>query len=340
VPDATVLVVNAGSTSLKLHLVSAGEEAVPLESLVEASSARVSAVAHRIVHGGALREPALLTPAVLSAVKEASALAPLHNRPALAAIREATAALPAVPHVAVFDTGFHATIPPAAATYAVPTRWREQWGVRRYGFHGLSVQWAAERARSRRLVVCHLGGGSSVTAVLDGRSVDTTMGFSPLEGVPMTTRAGSVDPGVLVHLLREGHLTLGELERELEYESGLAGLSDGGSGDIREASPLAREVYVHRVAGAVGAAATALGGLDGLVFTAGIGERSPETRAAIAARLRFLGVELDSGANAAALPDADLSPPGVRVRTLVVHAREEIVAARAARAVLGRRVGR
>ena len=333
-PDGTVLVVNAGSTSLKLHLVSSAGDAEVLASFGDVSPGRVAAVAHRVVHGGQLREPTRLTEGVLASIEAASALAPLHNRPALTAIAEAVAALPAVPHVAVFDTGFHVTIPPAAATYAVPRRWREEWGVRRYGFHGLSVEWAAERARARRLVVCHLGGGSSITAVLDGRSVDTTMGFSPLEGVPMTTRAGSVDPGALLHLLREGLLELEELERELEHESGLAGLSDGGSGDIREASPLALDVYVHRVAGAVGAAAAALGGLDALVFTAGIGERSPETRARIADRLRFLGVELDPEANAAARGDADISAAGASVRTRVVAAREEIVAARAARALL------
>ncbi len=333
-PDGTVLVVNAGSTSLKLHLVSPADDAEALASFRDVAPARVAAVAHRVVHGGELRAAARLTEDVLAAIEAASALAPLHNRPALAAIDEAVAALPAVPHVAVFDTGFHATIPPAAATYAVPRRWREEWGVRRYGFHGLSVQWAAERARARRLVVCHLGGGSSITAVLDGRSVDTTMGFSPLEGVPMTTRAGSVDPGALLHLLREGLLELPDLERELEHESGLAGLSEGGSGDIREASPLALDVYVHRVAGAVGAAAAALGGLDALVFTAGIGERSPETRARIAERLRFLGVEVDPAANAAARGDADISGERASVRTLVVAAREEIVAARAARELL------
>ena len=333
-PDATVLVVNAGSTSLKLHLVSPADDAEALASFRDVAPGSVAAVAHRVVHGGELREPARITEDVLAAIEAASALAPLHNRPALAAIDEAVAALPAVPHVAVFDTGFHATLPPAAATYAVPRRWREEWGVRRYGFHGLSVQWAAERTRARRLVVCHLGGGSSITAVLDGRSVDTTMGFSPLEGVPMTTRAGSVDPGALLHLLREGLLELPDLERELEHESGLVGLSEGGSGDIREASPLALDVYVHRVAGAVGAAATALGGLDALVFTAGIGERSPETRARIAERLRFLGVELDPEANATARGDADISGAGASVRTLVVAAREEIVAARAARGLL------
>ena len=333
-PDGTVLVVNAGSTSLKLHLVSPADDAEALASFRDVAPARVAAVAHRVVHGGELRAAARLTEDVLAAIEAASALAPLHNRPALAAIDEAVAALPAVPHVAVFDTGFHATIPPAAATYAVPRRWREEWGVRRYGFHGLSVQWAAERARARRLVVCHLGGGSSITAVLDGRSVDTTMGFSPLEGVPMTTRAGSVDPGALLHLLREGLLELPDLERELEHESGLAGLSEGGSGDIREASPLALDVYVHRVAGAVGAAAAALGGLDALVFTAGIGERSPETRARIAERLRVRGGAVDPAANAAARGDADISGEGASVRTLVVAAREEIVAARAARELL------
>ncbi len=336
-PDASVLVVNAGSTSLKLHLVSSSDDALPFERLADVSPARVSAVAHRVVHGGALREPALLSADVLRAIEEASVLAPLHNKPALAAIAQATEALPAVPHVAVFDTGFHATMPPAASTYAVPARWREEWGVRRYGFHGLSVQWAAERARASRLVVCHLGGGSSVTAVLDGRSVDTTMGFSPLEGVPMTTRAGSVDPGALLHLLREGHLDLAELERELEHESGLAGLSEGGSGDIREASPLALDVYVHRVAGAVGAAAAALGGLAALGLTAGIGERSPETRARVAERLGFLGVSHDAESNAQAVGDADISAPGASVHTLVVRAREEIVAARAARALLANR---
>jgi len=339
VPSAAVLVVNAGSTSLKLHLVSAADETEALGAFEEVSPGHVAAVAHRVVHGGELREPARITDDLLAAIEAASALAPLHNRPALTAIAEAVAALPAVPHVAVFDTGFHATIPPAAATYAVPRRWREEWGVRRYGFHGLSVQWAAERVRVSRLVVCHLGGGSSITAVLDGRSVDTTMGFSPLEGVPMTTRAGSVDPGALLHLLREGLLELEELERDLEHESGLAGLSGGGSGDIREASPLALDVYAHRVAGAVGAAATALGGLDALVFTAGIGERSPETRARIAGRLRFLGVELDPEANAAARGDADISAAGASVRTLVVAAREEIVAARAARELLAAETG-
>ena len=213
--------------------------------------------------------------------------------------------LPDVPHVGVFDTAFHASLPPEASTYAVPARWREEWGVRRYGFHGTSVAWVAEQVRVPRLAVCHLGGGCSVTAVRDGRSVDTTMGFSPLEGVPMATRSGSVDPGALLYLLRERLLTLEELDRALEHESGLAAL--GGLDD-----PLAFAVYTYRIACAVGAAAVALGGLDALAFTAGVGENRADVREAIAGRVAFLGAEVH-----------------------VVPAREELVIARQVRALLG-----
>jgi len=259
-----VLVVNAGSTSLKLHLVE-GDESRQIMSWGQ-SLGHVSAVAHRVVHGGPrFREPVVIDADVRHAIEQVEPLAPLHNAPALRAIDEARKALPDVPHVAVFDTAFHATIPDEAATYAVPQQWRD-WGVRRYGFHGLSVQWCAEQVRVPRLVVCHLGGGSSVTAVRDGRSVDTTMGFSPLEGVPMTTRSGSIDPGALVYLLRER-------------------------------------------------------GLDALAFTAGIGENSPVVRSRICERLSFLGV----------MPDSSGS-----VAVHVVRAREELVAARAARELLGR----
>jgi acetate kinase len=222
-------------------------------------------------------------------IEQLAVLAPLQNRPALEALAQARAALPDVPHVAVFDTAFHRTLPEAASTYAIPRLWRERWGIRRVGFHGLSVQWAASQVRVPRLVVCHLGGGCSITAVRDGRSVDTTMGFTPLEGVPMATRSGTVDPGALVFLLREGLLDVAELERALEHDSGLAGLSDGGSGDIRDASPLALAVFVHRVAGAVAAMAAACGGLDALAFTGGIGERAAEVRERIVERVRFLG---------------------------------------------------
>jgi acetate kinase len=223
------------------------------------------------------------------AIEELSVLAPLHNRRALEEIRRAREALPEVPHVAVFDTSFHRTMPPAASTYAIPQRWREEWDVHRYGFHGISVQWVASQVEAERLVVCHLGGGCSVTAVMGGRSVDTTMGFSPLEGVPMATRSGSVDPGALVYLLRERRLTLDELEDELEHQSGLAGLSGGDSGDVREASALALDVFVHRVAAAVAAMAAAGGGIDVLAFTGGIGEHATGVRERIVECVRFLG---------------------------------------------------
>jgi len=265
------------------------------------------AVGHRIVHGGGrFRAPVVVDDAVAESLAELAPLAPLHTAPALAALGEARAALPEVPHVAVFDTAFHATIPDEAATYAVPRRWREEWGVRRYGFHGLAVAWAAEQVPVPRLVVCHLGGGCSVTAVRDGRSADTTMGFSPLEGVPMATRSGSVDPGALLYLLRARGVSPDELDRVLETESGLAAL--GGLDD-----PLGFAVYTYRVAQAVAAMAVALGGVDAIAFSGGVGENRADVRAAIAERLGFLG----------------------DVRLEVVTAREDVIVARAVRALLG-----
>jgi acetate kinase len=279
-----VLVVNAGSMSLKLHLVH-GDESRRVDGFVDAD-----AVGHRVVHGGRrFDRPVLIDFEVERAIEELSVLAPLHNRPALEQIRRAREALPGTPQVAVFDTAFHRTMPPAASTYAIPARWREEWDVHRYGFHGISVQWVASQVDAERLVVCHLGGGCSVTAVRGGRSVDTTMGFSPLEGVPMATRSGSVDPGALLYLLREGRLTVSELEDALERRSGLAALSGGGSGDVREASPLALDVFVQRIAGAVAAMAAACGGIDVLAFTGGIGEHAGNVREGIAGRVRFLG---------------------------------------------------
>jgi acetate kinase len=242
---------------------------------------------------------------VLAAIEELRPLAPLHNEPALQAIRAAQAALPDVPHVAVFDTAFHATIPEEAATYAIPQRWREDWGIRRYGFHGIAVQSVAAQVDAERLVVCHLGGGCSVTAVLRGRSVDTTMGFSPLEGVPMATRSGSVDPGALIYLLRERGLTVEKLDDALEHESGLAAL-----GGLDE--PLGFGVYTYRIAGAVAQIATALGGLDLLAFSGGVGENREDVRAAIADRVRFLS----------------------EFRVEVVPAREELVIAEAVQELL------
>ena len=339
-----VLVVNAGSTSLKLHLVGEDDRTEDVDRLESLDPAAVAGVGHRVVHGGSrFREPVLVDGEVVDGIRALTSIAPLHNAPALEALAAARDRLPDAPHVAVFDTAFHATMPAEAATYAVPARWRDEWGIRRYGFHGLSVQWAAERVPVSRLVVCHLGGGCSVTAVSDGRSVDTTMGFSPLEGVPMTTRSGSVDPRVLLHVLRERGVSVDELDRALERESGLAGLA-GGSGDVREllaaeaggdpAAGLALAVYVHRIAAAVASVTTSLGGLDALVFTAGVGERSPEVRERVCARLGFLGVELDPAANAQATPDARLSGDGSRVAVHVIAAREELVVARAVRRVL------
>ena len=248
------------------------------------------------------------------------------------AIDEARRALPDVPHVAVFDTAFHATIPEEAATYALPSRFRDELGIRRYGFQGLSVQWSAERVQVPRLVVCHLGGGCSVTAVRDGRSVDTTMGFTPLEGVPMATRAGSVDPGALLHALRSG-VSVDALDQALEHESGLTGL--GGTDDPRKLEgTLALAVYTYRIATAIGAMAAALDGLDALVFTAGVGEHSAPVREAVCSRLGYLGVELDRAANDQLGGEGDIAAPGSGVRVVVVHAREEVVVARAVRALL------
>jgi acetate kinase len=295
------------------------------------------AVAHRIVHGGELREPVLIDDALEARLEQLVELAPLHNRPAVEAIAAARRALPDVPHVAVFDTAFHATIPPAAATYALPADLRRD--VRRFGFHGLSVQWASERVRVSRLVVCHLGGGCSVTAVRDGRSVDTTMGFTPLEGVPMATRAGSVDPGALLYLLRRG-MPLADLDDTLEHRGGLLGLS-GRSGDVEEleaaadaASRFALDVFAYRVATAVGAMAVTLAGLDALVFTAGIGENSAHVRREVCAPLRFLGADLDPSLNDFASGDAEIASSSSQIRIAVVCAREELVAARSARALL------
>ena len=349
--DGSILFVNAGSTSLKLDVVAPDETSVRLDSLDAVDRSAVVAVAHRVVHGGAeLVQPVLVDDTVQERIRALEPLAPLHNAPALAGIERARAAFPDLPHVAVFDTAFHATMPPEASTYAVPREWRE-WGIRRYGFHGTSVQWSAERAPELlgvesgglRLVVCHLGGGCSVTAVRDGHSVDTSMGFSPLEGIPMTSRSGSVDPGALFYLERERGLGADELDRALNSESGLKALAgrDGGMREIEEAAEagdanarLAVDVFLHRLAGAVAALAAAAGGLDALVFTAGIGENSAPVRAGACERLAFLGVELDAAANAAAEPDCDVAAADSAVRALVIRAREELVAARAARELL------
>lgn len=344
-----VLVINAGSTSLKLELVSSNDASETLPSLEEAKG-RAAAIGHRVVHGGErFREPIVLDADVITEIEAMSQVAPLHNRPALQAISAARKLFGAEPQVAVFDSAFHATIPLEAATYAIPRLWRERHGVRRYGFHGLSVAWASERAPAllgrpaERLIVCHLGGGCSITAVKNGLSVDTSMGFSPLEGVPMTTRSGSIDPGALLYLAAPQRLGLEQLERGLENESGLKGLSEG-SGDVRELersedagderAALALSVYVRRIASTIAALTTSLGGLDAIVFTAGVGENSARVRGRVCELLGFLGVEIDGALNDKGEPDTDIAASGSAVRVLVIRARESLVVAREVRKVL------
>ena len=318
-------------------------QARPLTSLEEAP-AEVDAVGHRVVHGGdRFREPVVIGESVLAELDAISELAPLHNPPSLTAIEAARRALPDVPHVAVFDTAFHATLPEEASTYPLPARWRQELGLHRFGFQGISAQWAAERVRVPRLVVCHLGGGSSVTAVRDGRSVDTTMGLTPLEGLPMASRSGSIDPGLLLHLLRHGHANVDELEHALQHESGLLGLSElsphvheleAAEAVGNERAALALRIYARRIAQAVAAAAVALGGLDAIAFTAGAGERSPKLRARVCAHVRFLGVELDEVSNEATSRDGEIGAAGSSVRVLVVVSREDLVIARSVRQTL------
>jgi acetate kinase len=315
----------------------------------------VAAVGHRIVHGGShYTASVLVTPQVMADLAALTDLAPLHVPVNLEGIAAAESAWPGVPQVAVFDTAFHATLPSEARTYALPHTWSEDWGLRRYGFHGLSHAYCAGRAADLldrdtavpRLVICHLGQGCSLSAVRDGRCVDTSMGFTPLDGVVMGTRSGAVDPGLLLYVLRHKGLSAEEVDRALNHEAGLLGVS-GVSGDMRKVleaahqghagARLALEVYSHRLRQTIGAFAATLGGLDALVFTAGVGEHSPEVRAAACRGLEFLGVELDTAANAACRPDADIAVSAARVRVLVIATREDLTVVReTVRVLLGR----
>jgi acetate kinase len=354
-----VLTVNAGSSSLKLRLVGADDELVAAEEPaaergqaaaadLEAALARMGpadAVGHRIVHGGTrFTEAVRLDAGVVEELRALTPLAPLHQPAALAALEAVQATLPDLPAVACFDTAFHAGLPDAAATYALPREWRERHGLRRFGFHGLSHAYAARRAaemlgRPLRVVTCHLGAGASLAAVRDGRSVDTTMGFTPAEGLVMATRSGSVDPGMLLWLLEHGGHEVAEVSDALEHRSGLHGLA--GTADMREvlercregdrAAILAREAYLHRLRALIAAMAGAMDGLDALVFTGGVGERSSEIRRGAAAGLGFLGVAVDDDG---AEPDADVTAAGAAVRTLVIAAREDLEMAREVRASL------
>jgi len=312
----------------------------------------IAAVGHRIVHGGSrYTQSVRVTPEVKAAIAELAELAPLHNPGNLDGIVAAEAALPDVPQVAAFDTAFHATIPPAAHVYPLPYAWYADWGLRRYGFHGLSHAYCTARATqmlgkaaAQRLVVCHLGNGCSVSAVRDGRCADTSMGFTPLEGVMMGTRSGSVDPGLLLYVLKKRGLSADDLDRVLNKESGLLGVS-GTSSDMRqvlaeaqaghERARLALDIYCHRVRQTIGMMTATLGGVDALVFTAGIGENAAEVRAQVCTGLDALGLELDAAANAGARPDADIATTASRGRILVLATREDLMIVREVGRVLG-----
>ncbi len=359
-----VLVVNTGSSSLKLSVLDddavletttvetwdGAEHLEPMREFLD-STPGVEAVGHRVVHGGPrFRESVAVDEDVISYLDSIDDLAPLHNPRAVAAMR-AVRRLIEVPAVAAFDTSFHATIPEEAATYALPRGWNRRYSLRRYGFHGLSHAYAVRRAAEivgrsvvdLRVVSCHLGAGASLCAVRDGRSVDTTMGFTPLAGLVMQTRAGSVDPGLVLWLLEHADVDATSLGQVLEHQSGLKGLS-GTSGDHREVvaaheagdadASLALDVYLHRLVREIGAMTASAGGLDVLVFTGGIGEHTPELRAEVGGRLAHLGVVVDDAANAATA-DADITGSGATVHTVVVSAAEDVEIAREVRRVLG-----
>ena len=351
--------VNAGSSSLKLRLLApddallastdfaAPADAARVDEAI-AGYAGVDAVGHRIVHGGADFTTAVrIDAAVEQRLQALVDLAPLHQPKSLAALDLVRHALPDVPHVACFDTAFHATMPSAASTYALPAEWRERWGLRRYGFHGISHAYASRRAASvvsieltrLRLVCCHLGAGASLAAVRGGSSIDTTMGFTPLEGLVMATRSGSVDPGLLIWLADHAGIAPPELADALEHRSGLLALA--GTADMRdllvrtdEQARLALAVYIHRLRGSIAQMVAALGGVDVLVFTGGVGENAPAIRRDACEGLGHLGVRIDPDANRDIEGDGDVAAADAAVRVVVVRAREDLEIASQTRALL------
>jgi len=360
-----VLVLNAGSSSLKLSLV--GDDDTNLaERDFEAPNGQVDdrelaaavhsmgdidATGHRVVHGGPRYPTSVrIDPDLIGYLVTIADLAPLHIPAAIAGIAAVHMILPRVPAVACFDTAFHSHMPAAASTYAIPEEWRKVYGVRRYGFHGFSHAYAARRSAELlkrpesdlRIVTCHLGAGASLAAVAGGRSVDTTMGFTPLDGLVMATRAGAVDPGSLLWLQRHAGISEADMTDALDKHSGLQALA--GTPDMREllkrvsagddVARLAFDVYIHRLRSSIASMAAAMGGLDALVFTGGVGENSPAVRAAAVAGLRFLGVEIGPTLNASLGADSDISAPAASVSTLVIKAREDIELAREVRRVL------
>jgi len=357
-----VLVANAGSSSLKLRLLEPDDRLAASVDLpaprgrVEASRiaevleglGSVDMVGHRIVHGGTEFTHAVrANEEVVRRLHSLSDLAPLHQPASLAVLAAISRALPEAPAIVCFDTAFHATMPAAAATYALPAEWRQKWNLKRYGFHGLSHAYAARRAaelvggasRGLRIVTCHLGAGASLAAVVDGHSCDTTMGFTPLEGLVMATRSGSIDPGLVLWLQEHAGTPAEELADTLEHRSGLFALA--GTADMREVvsraeagdrfAALGLDVYVHRLRAGIAAMSAAMDGLDVLVFTGGVGENSAAIRQRSADGLRFLGVALDAGKNNAGRGDRQIGSDGSAVRTLVVTAREDLEIARQVR---------
>lgn len=305
----------------------------------------LAAVGHRVVHGGDFCGVTRMCPEVRGRIERLVQLAPLHNAPCLEALQAVERELPGVPQIAVFDNGFHATIPEPARTYPLPWKWTAEWGIRRFGFHGLShqycsrraAQWLVERdpaavSEKLQVIVCHLGHGCSLAAVRGGASIDTTMGFTPLEGLMMATRSGSIDPGIIPYLQSQHGLTAEAIEHALNRESGLLGVS-GLSGDLRELqaaaasghqrAQLAISIYNHSIRRGIGAMVASLGGLDALVFTAGVGENSPLVRAEVCQSLGFLGITLDPEANVNCHADAEISSFGSRAKVLVIATCEE-----------------
>ncbi len=301
----------------------------------------IDIVGHRVVHGGTkYHQPILIDEQVQAEIDRLAILAPLHNPVNLLGIKVMASMSATLPQVAVFDTGFYGDLPEIAYVYPLPYQWLEQ-GIRKYGFHGISHQYCTQRAaellernpQELRLISCHLGNGCSLAAIKNGRCIDTTMGFTPLDGLMMGTRCGSIDPGIILHLLRRGNYTVEQLDHILNFESGLLGVS-GISNDLREIdraisagntrAKLAIDLYVHILAAKIAALLPELGGVDAIVFTAGVGENHAGIRAAVAAKLAFIGVKLDPGLNC--LPilfDRDISTSQSLVKLLVIHTQEE-----------------
>ncbi|MEG4850664.1 acetate kinase [Microcoleus sp. B5-D4] len=300
----------------------------------------IDIVGHRVVHGGQdYQQSTLISPDVKKAIARLSVFAPVHNPVNLEGIEAIEKILPNVPQVAVFDTAFHAQLPPAAFVYPGPYEWLEN-GIRRYGFHGISHQYCARRAADilgrdvadLRLISCHLGNGCSLAAIRGGWSVDTTMGFTPLEGLMMGSRSGSIDPGIIIHLLKQSDFTAEKLDGILNRNSGLKGIS-GVSSDLRQIgdaiaqgnqrAQLALDIYIHRLRAGIGAMLASLGGLDALIFTAGVGENSAVVRAAACEAFGFIGLKLDGDKNQQSPIDQDIAAVDSAVRILVIHTQED-----------------